>query len=214
MIGRGMHFRGVAAVLAATALVAGVAACDGVEATPTGLATAIPTLPGTSGHFDNGEFSFDYPADWHALGGTVEESCYVIHVAAVIGVGAWELATNRPEPNGGVLCGLDSVTVPPGGIVVRIFWRSGGPAPMCQSPAPTANATLGQVEALKTAEGGITTWEFRWPDGQFFWPNNPTFEVHTSDPAQLAKAEAMVASFKWGVRAPMWGGLCSFARAS
>ena len=181
---------------------------------PTDSPTPIPSLPGTPGHFDNGEFSFDYPMDWPVLAYRVPESCGVIYLLAAFGTGGWELGTNQPQANGGVLCGLDSVTVPSGGIVVRIYWRGGGPAPMCESPAPTANETFGSAEALKMVNGDVTTWEFRWPDGQFFWSDDPIFEVHTSDAAQLAKAEAMVASFRWGAQAPTSGGLCSPTPAS
>jgi hypothetical protein len=92
--------------------------------------------------------------------------------------------------------------------VVKVYWRTGGPAPMCQGNAQ-ANATVGPNAVQKTVDGSVTSWELRTPDGQFGWPNNPTFEVHTSDPAQLAKAEAMVASFRWGPSAPSYAGLCS-----
>jgi hypothetical protein len=191
-------------------------ACDGAASTPTGLATPIPTLPGTLGHFDNGQFSFDYPTDWPVL--TVYQGLPnpTFWVVAVFGTGTWhENCQSGTDSQGDwMTCGADVVTVPTGGIVVKIYWRTGGPAPMCASPAPTANTTFGSTEVLKSVDGDVTSWEFRWPDGQFSWPNDPTFEAHTSDAAQLAKAEAMVASFKWGANAPSAGGQCSPAPAS
>jgi hypothetical protein len=213
VIGRGRHFRGVVAVLVAALL---VAACDGVDATPTGLATAIPTLPGTPGHFDNGEFSFDYPADWPVLAAFQSLPNPTFFIAVVLGTGTWHENCQHGTDSQGdwMTCGTDVVTVPSGRIVVKVYWRDGGPAPMCESPAPTANVMFGSTEVLKTVDGDVTTWEFRWPDGQFFWPNDPIFEVHTSDPAQLTKAEAMVASFRWGANAPSAGGICSQASAS
>ena len=171
-------------------------------------------FPGTPGHFDNGEFSFDYPTDWQVLAVDVPESCYVIQVAAVIGVGGWAIAPNETLPDGAVRCGLDTVDVPSGGIVVRLYWRASGPVPMCVSPAPTANASAGSNAVLKTVDGNVTSWEFVRPGVQFGWPGNPIFEVHTSDAAQLAKAEAMLASFRWESGARNSGQDCSQDQAT
>jgi hypothetical protein len=217
MFGLRAQFRGAAALLAVAALTTGLAACSGHGApTPTGISEPIPTLPGTPGHYDDGEFSFDYPADWPVLSAFQSWPNPTFFVVAVLGTGAWSENCQHGTDSQGdwMTCGADMVTVPPDGIVVKIYWRAGGPAPICWSPAPTANATVGSSAVLKTVDGDVTTWEFRWPDGQFFWPNDPTFEVHTSDPAQLAKAEAMVASFRWGANAPTSAGLCSPALAS
>jgi len=183
----------------------GTGPASGALASP----TPVPTLPGTPGHFDNGEFSFDYPTDWQVLAVDVPESCSVVYVTAVVGVGSWALATNEVLPDGAQRCGLDTVTVAPGGIVVRIWWRGGGPAPMCVSPAPTSNASAGPNAVVKTVDGDVTSWEFAQPGLQFGWPNNPIFEVHTSDAGQLAKAEAMVASFRWDSGLPSSGQDCN-----
>jgi hypothetical protein len=59
------------------------------------------------------------------------------------------------------------------------------------------NATVGPNPVQKTVDGTTTSWEIPWPGAEFGWPNNPTFEAHTSDPAQLARAQAVVASFRW-----------------
>jgi hypothetical protein len=58
--------RGAALLLVAAAVAASCAT------------TPIPSLPGTPGHYDNGEMSFDYPADWPILAAQVPESCGVI----------------------------------------------------------------------------------------------------------------------------------------
>ena len=216
MFGLSVRSGSPAAVKAALLLLGGIAiavSCVGFRSnvSPASAPTSVLTLPGTPGHFDNGEFSFDYPTDWPVLAASQGLPNPVDFVVAVLGTGAWRENCQRGTDSQGdwLTCGADVITVPPGGVVVRIYLRSGGPAPVCQSPAPTANATLGPNELLKTIDGSVTTWEFRWPDGQFFWPNDPTFEVHTSDPAQLAKAEAMAASFRWGAQAPTSGGPCS-----
>ncbi len=186
---------------AATALVLG---CGTPAATP----TPAPTLPGRPGHFDNGDISFDYPADWPVLAAHVPESCGVIFVQAVLGTGSWSAGSNQPESNGAIRCGIDSVSVPPGAVVVRIWWRGGGPAPVCVGDTQ-ANATLGPNAVRKTADGSVTSWEIRVPGGEFGMPNNPVFEVHSSDPEMVTRAEAMVASFRWGDTAPSYAGLCS-----
>ena len=58
----------------------------------------------------------------------------------------------------------DTVAVSPGGVVVRVYWRGGGPAPMCLGYT-TANATVGPNAVQKTTDGSVTSWEIRLPDG-------------------------------------------------
>jgi hypothetical protein len=188
--------RGAALLLVAAAVAASCAT------------TPIPSLPGTPGHYDNGEMSFDYPADWPVLAAQVPESCGVIYVLMVLGTGSWSQGTSQPESNGAVRCDIDSVFVPADAVVVRVYWRAGGPAPMCWGNTQ-ANATVGPNAVQKTVDGSVTSWEIRLPGGEFTMPDNPIFKVYTSDPAQLAKAEAMVASFHWGPAAPSYAGLCS-----
>jgi len=170
--------------------------------------TPVPALPGTPGHYDDGEMSFDYPTDWPALAARVPESCGVIYVLVVLGTGSWSPGADQPESNGAILCGIDSVTVPAGGVVVRVYWRGGGPAPVCEGNTQ-ANATVGPNAVRKSVDGSVTSWEIRLPGGEFGMPNDPVFEAHTSDPVLLAKAEAMVASFRWGASAPTYRDLCS-----
>lgn len=190
------------------ALLAAASCTSAPSGSLTPVPTPVPSLPGTPGHFDDGEMSFDYPSDWPVVAVQVPESCGVIFVLAVLGTGSWADGANQPQSNGAGLCGIDTVTVPPGGVVVRIYWRGGGPAPMCEGNTQ-ANATVGPNAVQKTTDGSVTSWEVRLPGGEFGMPNDPIFEVHTSDPALLAKAEAMVASFRWGASAPSYVGLCS-----
>jgi hypothetical protein len=196
------------AIAVASALALLSAACGGPAARPTPPLTPIPTLPGTPGHFDNGEFSFDYPADWPVLSAFQSLPNPTFFVAAVLGTGTWhETCQSGTDAQGDWLtCGADVVTVPVGGIVVKVYWRSGGPAPMCESPVPTANSSAGSYDVLKTVDGDVTSWEFTRPGAQFGWPNNPIFEVHASDLARLAEAEAMVASVRWSESAPIEAG--------
>ena len=169
---------------------------------------AVPSLPGTPGHYDDGRLSFDYPTDWPVLAARVPESCGVIYVLAVLGFGSWDPGANQPQSNGAILCGIDTVTVHPGGVVVRIYWRDGGPAPVCGGDTQ-ANATFALNAVQERVDGAVTSWEIRVPGGEFGMPNNPVVEVHTSDQAQLARAEAVVASFRWGASSPDYGDLCS-----
>jgi len=199
---------GTALVLVALVVASCSTAPSGSPAqVPTPEPTSALTLPGTPGHYDDGEMSFDYPDDWPVLAARVPESCGVIYVLAVIGFGSWDRGADQSS-GGGTLCGIDTVTVQPGGVVVRIYWRDGGPAPMCMGNT-TANATFGPNAVQERVDGSVTSWEIRLPGGEFGMNNDPVFEVHTSDPALLAKARAMVASFRWGAAAPTYVGLCS-----
>jgi hypothetical protein len=205
-------WRTVAGV-AVAALVLSVGACasgsPAASSAPSGSTASgpAPSLPGTPGHYDDGEMSFDYPDDWPVLAARVPESCGVIYVLAVLGFGSWDRGADQ-QSGGGTLCGIDTVTVQSGGVVVRIYWRGGGPAPMCMGNTQ-ANATFGPNAVQERVDGSVTSWEIRLPGGEFGMNNDPVFEVHTSDPALLAKARAMVASFRWGAAAPTYVGLCS-----
>lgn len=204
----------IAAFVVAACVVA--AGCSGVSSGTKGTSAAsrgpaeggpAPSLPGTPGHYDDGEMSFDYPDDWPVLAAGVPESCGVLYVRAVLGFGSWDRGADQSS-GGATLCGIDTVTVQSGGVVVRIYWRDGGPAPMCMGNTQ-ANATFGPNAVQERVDGSVTSWEIRLPGGEFGMNNDPVFEVHTSDPALLAKARAMVASFRWSATAPTYVGLCS-----
>lgn len=192
---------GLAAVLAIV-LIAAIAVAAwprdgtaGLVASPSTVPTEIATLPGTPGHFDDGQVSFDYPTDWQVLGGGQTDSSHVEYVFAVLGNGTWR--ENCQSGTDGSMswmnCGADNVEVPPGGIVVKVYRWWGGPAPQCRGDTQ-ANATLGQYAVRKTVAGNVTTWEIRPPGNEFQQPNNIFVEAHTSDPNQLANAEGVVRS--------------------
>lgn len=176
---------GVAAVAICLVL---AAACTGSQVTPTGPA---PSLPGTPGHFNDGQESFDYPADWPVRsGGYGAQTEYVL---AVLGDGTWQDGCNLSS---GVAC-PDTVSVAPGQILVKVFRWWGGPFVPCQGDT-RANATFGDLAVRKVVNNAVITWEIRVPGNEFGQNNNIFVEVHASDPAQLARAEVMVASFRWG----------------
>ncbi len=164
---------------------------------PTEVPTEGPTLPGTPGHFDNGQFSFDYPNSWSTLGGGVA-STTVEYVLAVLGTGTWRenCQSGADGSSSWMNCGSDIVEVPAGGIVVKVYLWYGGPFVPCRGDTQ-ANATLGQYAVRKTVEGDLTRWEMRPPGNEFGQPNNIFVEAHTGDPNQLARAEGVVRSFRW-----------------
>lgn len=195
---------------AAFVVAAAIGACSPtgpfVSSGPPQAVSPAPSLPGTPGHFDDGRFSFDYPTDWPVIAADQSIDLMVVHLVAVLGIGSW-----HENCTGGTTwqeCGFDTFDVPAGGVLVKVYWRAGGPPPICWGNVE-ANATLGPNAVQKTTEGSTTSWEVHTPGGQFGWPNNPTFEVHTSDAAQLAKAEAMVASFRWNPSERGYGETCS-----
>lgn len=177
------------------------------------VAVPVPSLPGTPGHFDNGRFSFDYPTDWPVLAADVRGPNVHESVVAVMGLGAWRenCASLVPLPPGalsGMECNDDVFDVPSGGILLDVYWRGGGPAPTCEGNTQ-ANATVGPNPVQLFASGSMTRWEIRASGAEFGWPNNPIFEAHTSDAGQLAKAEAVVASFRWKPGYDLYGSPCS-----
>jgi hypothetical protein len=206
-----LRFRRAAVAMALVLAV--VAGCGAASPSGSSVATTsfpAPGLSGTPGHFDDGQVSFDYPTDWQALGGGQSDSSHVEYVFAVLGNGTWR--ENCPSGTDGSMswmnCRADNVEVPPGGIVVKVYrwWR--GPLVLCRGDTQ-ANATLGSNAVDTWTSGAATSWEIRMPGGEFGWPNNPTFEVHTADPAQFARAEAVVASLRWNPGEVGYGSPCS-----
>jgi hypothetical protein len=182
----------------------------GPSATAGRTTSPAPNLPGTAGHFDNGRFSFDYPTDWPVIASDVEVSGGPFHVVVVLGDGSWEFGCRRASSGSvsSTICHPDIVQVPAGGIVLKVFWRGSGPGPSCEGNTQ-ANATLGSNAVDTWTSDAASSWEIRMPGGEFGWPNNPTFEVHTADPAQFARAEAVVASFRWNPGEVGYGSPCS-----
>ena len=192
---------GLAAVLALV-LVVGLVAWPWVAGVVPGGAgeppSAGPSLPGTPGHYDDGEFSFDYPTDWSVLAGSDHGATGVMDVLAVFGNGSWHESCQRGAEgtSSWMNCSTDAVDVPSGGVVVKIYLWYGGPYVPCRGDTQ-ANATFGNLAVRKTVDGTVTTWEIRAPGNEFGQGNNIFVEVHTNSSSQLARAEALVASFRW-----------------
>jgi hypothetical protein len=97
---------------------------------------------------------------------------------------------------GWMVCGAETFGVAPGGVLVEVYRWYGGPLPQCNGDQQ-ANATFGDLAVRQTNNPTYTSWEIRDPGNEFGKPNNIFIEVHTSDPARLAQAVAMVTSFRW-----------------
>ncbi|MGA2513284.1 MAG: hypothetical protein ABSG37_06670 [Candidatus Limnocylindrales bacterium] len=190
------------AVIALAVAVSVAGGCSGGSREPAGNSAVTPgpspSLPGTPGHFDDGTVSFDYPTDWPVIAGPHSPLIPVIYVLAVLGNGSWSenCQSTSTSSSEAFECGTDLVSFPPGGIVVKVYRYWGGPAPVCRGDVQ-ANETLGGLAIRKTVDGSTTSWELRPPGNEFSQPNNIFVEAHTNDAGQLAKAEALVASFKW-----------------
>lgn len=189
-----------AAVPVSIAIALAVAGCGAAsQATPIAATSASESaLPGTPGHFDDGQLSFDYPSDWKVLGGGPNAGSPSAYILAVLGNGTWggDCQTFAAGSVSGMTCGLDTVEVPPGGIVVKVYRWYGGPAVPCRGETQ-ANATLGQYAVRKLVDGNVTSWEIRPPGNEFGQPNNIFVEAHASNPNQLARAEAVVQSLRF-----------------
>jgi hypothetical protein len=178
----------------------GSAASSGSPAQASG--STIPALPGTPGHFENGTFSFDYPATWKALSGEYTEG-FASLVYAVLGTGSWHSGCHFTS-NGGSCTG-DVVDVSAGRVVVKLWSRAGGPMAYC-SDTP-ANATLGPNAVMESSQDGIVVWEVRRPGSSWNVEYNVFVQVWADGGDALAGAKSIVASYHWdaGVGA---GGSC------
>jgi hypothetical protein len=181
----------------ALVVVAGCGAASPSGSTVATTSSSAPGLSGTPGHFDDGQLAFDYPTDWPTLGGGTEDTL-VEHVLAVLGNGTWRenCQSGTDGSSSWMNCGADIVTVPSGGIVVKVYRWGGGPAVPCRGDTQ-ANATFGPNAVRQTVNGDVTSWEIRAPGNEFGQPNNIFVEAHTSDAKQLARAQALVTSFRF-----------------
>jgi hypothetical protein len=175
-------------------------------------ATPAPSLPGTPGHFDDGQFSFDYPADWPIVdvGDPARYADTTRHIYAVLGMGTWDSGCSGGEgmPSlrpgeyvhspvvGWMVCAGETFRVAAGGVLVEVYRWYGGPAAECNGDQQ-ANATFGNLAVRETENRTYTSWEIRDPGNEFGKPNNIFVEVRTSNPGHLAQAKALVASFRW-----------------
>jgi hypothetical protein len=161
-------------------------------------ANPLPTLPGTPGHFDNGDFSFDYPAGWDILASQYPEGL-AVEVDAVLGTGAWQTGCRSiadPSGGGGGSCTGDTFDVSGGRVVVKVWRRVGGPVDICGAGA-SRNATFEPNAVLRSGPDAAAVWEIREPGGQFGWGYNVLVEAHSDGAAGLAAGEKIVASFRW-----------------
>lgn len=191
-----MWIRRAIATAAAVLCVLAVTACGFGGSIDPG--NPLASFPGTAGHFDNGDFSFDYPAGWNALAGLYPEGM-ANEVDAVLGTGGWQTgcrSTEYPDGNGGGSCTGDAFEVLGGRVVVKVWRRVGGPADICEVGAG-ANATLGPNPVLRTGPDSAAVWEIREPGGQFGWSYNVFIEAHSDGALGLAAAEKVVSSFRW-----------------
>ena len=171
----------------------------GSQGSPSPAETAGATLPGTPGHYIDGGLSFDYPPEWPVISGTDNGAEGVMYVVAVVGNGSWSencQSGSQGSSSWWMNCGADIVTVPSGGIVVKVYRWGGGPAVPCRGDTQ-ANATFGPNAVRQTVNGDVTSWEIRAPGNEFGQPNNIFVEAHTSDAKQLARAQALVTSFRF-----------------
>lgn len=163
---------------------------SGTTASPSPEASGTP--PGLA-RFDNGEFFFDYPAGWRTLSGKFR--VLATQVDTVVGTGVWRTGCWE----GG--CSPDTVDVSGGRIVVKVHRRIDGPIDICMAVDPP-NATLGPNAVLQSTQGSATTWQIRRPGQPFGWSYNVFIDATVDSPSQLAAAEAIVASFRWGEGTP------------
>jgi hypothetical protein len=168
--------------------------------------TAAPTLPGTAGHFDNGQLSFDYPTGWRVLAGDYYEGMAVVQVYAVLGTGSWQSGC-RSSANGGGCTG-DTVDVSSGRVVVKIWSRVDGPVNACMGN-DHATATFGPNAVIGSTYGSAVDWQIRYPGAEFQWEGNIDVAVWSDGPAGLAQAQALIASFRWAAGLPSAAGNCA-----
>jgi hypothetical protein len=164
------------------------------------------TVPGSAGHYDNGTLSFDYPTYWGVISGGYEEGM-AFHVYGILGNGGFY--TGCRIVDNGAECLSDKYDLSGGRVVVKIWTRDGGPAPACEDGTYPPNATLGANAVEQTVGPSSVTWEIRQPGANFTFPGNLIVEVHTDNPAELANARALVASFRWAPGASYPGNNCA-----
>ena len=157
------------------------------------------------GHFDNGEFSFDYPAGWQVLAADYQEGL-AVHVDAVLGTGAWKTGCVHTD-NGGSCTG-DTVDVSGGRVVVRVWRRVDGPMNGCMA-SNEATATFGPHAVYQGSYGSTVDWQIRLPGARFGWAGNVDVAVWADGQAGLEQAQALIASFRWAAGTPDDAGNCA-----
>jgi hypothetical protein len=183
-----MRLAAIGSALCGVVLAAALAGC-GTASSASGVA---PNLPGTPGHYDDGEVSFDYPAGWPVDAGSYENGG-VMKVLAVFGDGTWRAGCLPVSAGDYPNCGPDGFQVTGTQMIVRVYRWWGGPAVPCRGDVQ-ANATFGSNAVRSVSQGSTSSWEIRLPGNEFGQSNNIFVEAHTTSAAQLATVEALVAS--------------------
>lgn len=153
----------------------------------------------SSGHFDNGEFSFDYPTTWRTFpvsspsNGMPNPS----RTEVVVGNGDWALDC---ESSG--YCRPDKVDVSGGRVVVKVTRRIDGPPTPCSSVSPTGPL------ATRSEEGGMVVWEIRQPGVPSGYLGNAYLQVWMDGTAAEPEVAALVASFRWDPKASSLAAPC------
>jgi hypothetical protein len=189
----------------AAILIAGLVVTAGPRLGILGPAAAGPTLPGTPGHFDNGEFSFDYPAEWRVLAADYQEGM-AVHVDAVLGTGTWKTGCVYTDSGGS--CTGDTVDVSGGRVVVRVWRRVDGPMNGCMA-SNEATATFGPNAVYQGSYASELDWQIRLPGARFGWAGNVDVAVWADGQAGLEQAQALIASFRWAAGTPNDAGNCA-----
>jgi hypothetical protein len=158
--------------------------------------TGSPASESELKHFADDTIAFDYPSDWRVIEMGIEARHYQ-WILVVVGTGDWTLNCHAIPPTsviaGGITCGADSFTVPPGGVVVEMstWW---GPATFeLPTPPPTARELPGGLMATVVEGPTTSTWQLYIPG----WMQPLTIEARFTEPgAELRRAEveAMVES--------------------
>lgn len=144
---------------------------------------------GSTQHFEANSEAFDYPSNWHLIA-QVSQGNLMEYVLAVVGTGSWH------QTCGATGCSPDTFDVSGSQIVVKVYQTHQiGPVTTCEGS--DADATFGTVAVRQTGTATDQIWEIRRPSSEFGAVNNLWVEARTDDPAEMARAEALVATIHW-----------------
>ena len=159
-----------------------------------GGAVLFVARPASSGHFDNGEFSFDYPTGWRtiAVPAPTQGPPNPSRLEVVLGTGDWTVTCDNPG-----YCRPDKVDVSGGRVVVKVTRRVDGPGVACDYVPP------GTPLAARSEESGHVSWEIRQPGVPDGYMGNVYLDVWMDGTSAETQVDALVASFRWGPQASL-----------
>jgi hypothetical protein len=170
-------------LLVAVATLAAAAAAGAIVLTRPSVAPLPAASTQLAHHFDNGTFAFDYPADWRDL----SDGSGPI----VLGTGTW--CSGLPDSG----CTSETLGVADGAVVLEV-WQNEESAPgYCSSPTPPGPAASRYPEDLAEPSLPTTHWEIRQPGYGFGSGGNAWVEAVSANPAELARAQSLVDTFRW-----------------